>query len=98
MSIRNQVAIGLFIEQIRTPLSNISVSHFCFVLILFEIISLKWMKSLTNSCWLEASLSPDRIQDSQDLLAMLANHLLSIVRGLKKSKEPVIYNISIRTN
>ena len=41
MSIRNQVAIGLFIEQIRTPLSNISVSHFCFVLILFEIISLK---------------------------------------------------------
>ena len=35
---------------------------------IFEMISLKWIKLLTNFCWLKTNLYPNCIQGCQDLL------------------------------
>ena len=47
------------------------------------MISLKWMKSLTNFYWLETNLCQNRIWNSQDLLLVLVDHLLNIVKELE---------------
>ena len=51
------------------------------------MISLKWIKSLTNICWLETTLCSNCIQDKQDLLIMLVDCLRNIMKGLNKFKE-----------
>ena len=41
------------------------------------------MKLLTNSYWLETNLFPNSPYDSQDLLTVLVDRLLNIVKELK---------------
>ena len=65
--IKNQEASSLLGKlRIRTPLSNIplfgdilflKLETVVVFLIIFEMISLKWTKSLGKFCWLETSLS-----------------------------------------
>ena len=43
------------------------------------MISLKWIKSWTNSCWPETSLYPNCIYDKQDLLTMAVDHFRGTV-------------------
>ena len=60
------------------------------VLIVFVMISLKWIKSATNFCWLKAGLCLDYIWSHQDLLIALGGRLEKIVKGFKNLKKQVI--------
>ena len=68
-----------------------------FVLIKVELISLKWMKSSINRCWLEVSLCVNSIQDSLDLFVLLVDGLPNIVTGFKNSKKQVNLKYWYRT-
>ena len=61
----------------------------------FQMISIKWIKSLTNFYWLEIDLCCNCIWNCQDLLIVLVEHLLSIVKGFKNLKKQVIWNIYV---
>ena len=50
------------------------------------MISLKWIKSLTNVYWLETNLCQHCIRNNQDLLIVLVVHLLNIVKEFKTLK------------
>ena len=53
-------------------------------LIIFPMISLKGIKSLTNFYWLETIFCKNCIRNSQEILTVLVDHLLNIVKELKK--------------
>ena len=52
--IKNQLSI---IEQTRdqNSIKYYSINWWNFTLIIFEMINLKWIKSITNFCWLETN-------------------------------------------
>ena len=68
------------------------------ILIIFQMISLKWIKSLTSFYWLETNLCQIFFSNCQDLLIVLVDHLLNIVKKLKSLEEQIIQNISIEMN
>ena len=47
------------------------------------MITLKWIKSLTDFGLLKESLYPNSIWDSQNLLIVLMDHLLNILKEFK---------------
>ena len=61
------------------------------ILITFEMISLTWKKSLTNFYWLQTNLCQNCIWNSQDLLTVLVDQLLGIVKELKNCNLKHLY-------
>ena len=53
--------------------------------LIFQMISLKGIKSLRNFCWLGTNLCPNYIYDNHDLLTALVRSFLNIVKGFKHS-------------
>ena len=53
------------------------------ILIKFQMIILRWIKSFPNFYWLETNLCQNCIQNSQDLLIVLGDHFLKIVKNSK---------------
>ena len=60
------------------------------ILIIFQMISLKWIKSLTSFYWLETNLCQFFFSNCQDLLIVLVDHLLNIVNKFKNLKKQII--------
>ena len=62
------------------------------------MINLKGIKALTNFYLLETNLCQNSIKNSQDLLVVLVDHLLNIVKELKNLEKEVAQNIYIEMN
>ena len=63
------------------------------ILIIFKMISLKWIKSLTNFCWPEANYARIEFKAAKIFLYCLLRHLLNIVKKFKNLKKHVVKTI-----